>query len=253
MLLLLGWLSAASALSVCGLELPRAKLSPASRALDIIDWPAEFPYGPKDLTPDWAGNDRLFYAVPKFAQHAGDECRASLAEFYRVALPPSGTGAVLDLCASFTSHYPKEWKARRCAALGLNPLELAVNPSATEWRVQDLNAQPTLPYADGEFDLITNSLSVDYLTRPLEVFAEMSRVLKPGGRACMAFTNRCFPTKVVPVWNRPFTEDHHAQIVGAYFRYSSDAWAEVGVADVSPDGWAGQRDPAVVVIGRKAG
>ena len=35
--------------------------------------------------------------------------------------------------------------------------------------MQDLNAQPTLPYADGEFDLITNSLSVDYLTRPLEV------------------------------------------------------------------------------------
>ena len=45
-------------------------------------------------------------------------------------------------------------------------------------------------------DVVTNSLSVDYLTQPLEVFAEMNRVLKPGGLACMAFTNRCFPTKV---------------------------------------------------------
>ena len=162
-------LSTAASLAVCGLDLPRAKLSPASRALDGVDWPAEFPHRAKDLIPEWAGNDRLFYAVPKFAQHASDECRAALADFYGCALPPSGTGAVLDLCSSFTSHYPKGWKGERVAALGLNPLELAVNPSQTEWRVQDLNAQPTLPYADGEFDLITNSLSVDYLTRPLEV------------------------------------------------------------------------------------
>ena len=44
----------------------------------------------------------------------------------------------------------------------------------------------------------------------------------------------------------------HAKIVGAYFRYSAD-WAEVGVADVSPDGWVGQRDPMVVVVARKRG
>ena len=32
--------------------------------------------------------------------------------------------------------------------------------------------------------------------RPLELFEETHRVLRPGGLACMAFTNRCFPTKV---------------------------------------------------------
>jgi hypothetical protein len=57
----------------------------------------------------------------------------------------------------------------------------------------------------------------------------------------MAFTNRCFPTKVVPVWTRPFTEEQHVRVVGTYFRYSACEW-EVGVADVSPDGWVGQRD-----------
>ena len=36
---------------------------------------------------------------------AGEECRASLAEYYRCVLPPS-RGAVLDLCSSFTSHCP---------------------------------------------------------------------------------------------------------------------------------------------------
>ena len=185
----------------------------------------------------------------------------------------------MDLCSSWTSHYPIGWKRKRCVALGLNPLELLANPSKTEFCVQDLNKNPTLPFEDASFDCVTNALSVDYLTQPLEVFAEMYRVLRPGGLACMAFTNRCFPTvrrkttglpararkpasrtppdmcptwsqKVVPIWTRPFTEAHHAQIVGSYFRYSAD-WSEIGVADVSPDGWVGQRDPMVVVIGRK--
>jgi len=43
---------------------------------------------------------------------------------------------------------------------------------------------------------------------------------------------------------------HHAQIVGAYYKFSAD-WAEIGVADCSPDGWVGQRDPMIVVMARK--
>ena len=63
--------------------------------------------------------------------------------------------------------------------------------------------------------------------------------------------SRCFPTKVVPIWTRPYTEEHHAKIVASYFRYAVGDWSEVGVADVSPDGWVGQRDPMIVVVGRK--
>jgi len=248
-------LPATHAVAVCGVDVPHAKVSPASRALDSSDWPEAFPYTAKDLTPMMAGNDGFFYFLPKFVQHAGEECRDSLTRFYEAVLPASGEGDVLDLCSSWTSHYPSGWRPsppRRCVALGLNPLELLANPSKTEWRVQDLNKDPQLPYADAAFDLVTNSLSVDYMTRPLELFEETHRVLRPGGLACMAFTNRCFPTKVVPIWTAPFTEASHAKIVGAYFRYSAD-WAEVGVADVSPDGWVGQRDPMVVVVARKRG
>jgi SAM-dependent methyltransferase len=240
-----------AALTIAGLEVPHAQLSPTSRALDRYDWPEKFPYSKQDLTPDWAGNDQMFYTLPKLGHHAGEECRASLTRFYECALPPSGEGDVLDLCSSFTSHFPDGWRARRCVALGLNPLELAVNPSKTEWRVQDLNKDPTLPYDDASFDVVTNSLSVDYMTSPLELFGEIHRVLRPGGLACMAFTNRCFPTKVVPAWRKPFTEPAHAQLVASYFRYAQGDWSEVGVVDVSPDGWAGQRDPAIVVVGRK--
>ena len=54
-------------------------------------------------------------------------------------------------------------------------------PSKTEYKVQDLNTNPKLPFDDDSFDVITNSLSVDYMTKPIELFAEMHRVLKPGG------------------------------------------------------------------------
>ena len=191
MLMLLMIVDGTAALVVCGSEIPNARLSPNSRALESMKWPEAFPFSEKDLTPEWAGNDKAFYTVPKFVQHAGDECRASLTEFYSAVLPEHGEGAVLDLCSSFTSHYPENYKAKRCVALGLNFLELMANPSKTEYKVQDLNQNPKLPFEDNSFDVITNSLSVDYMTKPLELFAEMHRVLKPGGVACMAFTNRC--------------------------------------------------------------
>ena len=45
---------------------------------------------------------------------------------------PEEDGDVLDLCSSWTSHY-RRLARRRVVALGLNPLELAANPSKTEW------------------------------------------------------------------------------------------------------------------------
>jgi ubiquinone/menaquinone biosynthesis C-methylase UbiE len=40
---------------------------------------------------------------------------------------------------------------------------------------------PRFPFADSSFDVVTCVVSVDYLTKPLEVFKEISRVLRPGG------------------------------------------------------------------------
>ena len=135
------------------------------------------------------------------------------------------------------------------AALGLNAIELLANPCKTEWTVQNLNKNAKLPYEDDSFDVVTNSLSVDYLTSPLDVMKEVRRVLKPGGLAAMAFTNRCFPSKVVPIWTAPFTEAAHARIVADYYHFAG--LTDISVADVSPDGWVGQRDPMVVVQARK--
>lgn len=47
--------------------------------------------------------------------------------------------------------------------------ELKKNPVLTDYAVQDLNVNPKLPYDDNSFDVITNAVSVDYLTKPIEV------------------------------------------------------------------------------------
>ena len=71
--------------------------------------------------------------------------------------------------------------------------------ACADFEIQDLNKNPKLPYEDNTFDVITNAVSVDYLSRPIEIFQEMHRVLKPGGLAAMSFSNRCFPTKGEPL------------------------------------------------------
>ena len=94
--------------------------------------------------------------------------------------------------------------------------------------------------------LAAQVVSVDYLTKPLEVFAEMHRVLKPGGSAIMSFSNRCFPTKAIAMWGS--TDDSgHIWIVGSYFRFSAPTWSDVKACDVSPGGG----DPMYVVHGVK--
>ena len=105
---------------------------------------------------------------------------------------------MLDLMSSWVSHFRRP--PRRLVAVGMNGAELAANPHAADWIVSDLNDQPTLPFDDDSFDDAVCCVSVDYLIRPIEVFAEVGRVLRPGGRFVVTFSNRCFPTKAIRGW-----------------------------------------------------
>jgi SAM-dependent methyltransferase len=163
--------------------------------------------------------DPLFYAPPRLVQHLDDAAVVAVGDLYdELGL----TGDVLDLCASWVSHF--RTAPRRLVVLGMNAVELDHNPQAHERVVRDLNDDPTLPFPDASFDAATCCVSVDYLTRPLEVFDELARVLRPGGVFVCAFSNRCFPTKAIRGWLMTDDEGHLA-IVQTYF-CRSRGWDE---------------------------
>ena len=160
------------------------------------------------------GSDTEFYSWPRLVTHIDDRAIAAVGALYdELELD----GEVLDLMSSWVSHFPTP--PRRLVGLGLNANELAANPMLTDRVVHDLNADPSLPFPDASLDDATCCVSVDYLTEPVAVFREVARVLRPGGRFVVTFSNRCFPTKAIRGWLA--TDDaQHVQIVAAYFALS---------------------------------
>jgi SAM-dependent methyltransferase len=99
---------------------------------------------------------------------------------------------VLDICSSWVSHFPTDWKSGKAVGMGMNEYELSKNSQLTSYVVKDLNQDPTFPFEDASFDRVTCVVSVDYLNKPLEVFQEIGRVLRPGGDCMLAMSNRWY-------------------------------------------------------------
>jgi SAM-dependent methyltransferase len=124
---------------------------------------------------------------------------------------------ILDLMAGWNSHIPKNIKSDRVIGLGLNENELKENKSLSEYMLHDLNKDPHLPFPDNSFDIILNTVSVDYITKPFEVFDETGRILKPGGLFLVTFSNRMFPQKAIKIW-RDSSEDERVLLVEDLFK-----------------------------------
>jgi len=152
---------------------------------------------------------------------------------------------VLDLMASWVSHF--RTAPARLTVLGMNAAELAHNPQASETVIHDLNADPSLPFGDGAFDAAVCCVSVDYLVCPIEVFADVRRVLRPGGVFVCTFSNRCFPTKTIRGWLASDGEQH-GRIVAEYFRLAV-GWEEPTVQRRTPSEHRG--DPLWAVWSRR--
>ncbi|MDP9366048.1 MAG: class I SAM-dependent methyltransferase, partial [Chloroflexota bacterium] len=136
------------------------------------------------------GPDGRFYDAPRFVQHIDEVAIGAVTAAIRRLVPPGAD--VLDLMSSWVSHLPPaaELPLGRVVGLGMNAEELEGNPRLDEWTVQDLNADPRLPYPDVSFDAGLITVSVQYLTRPVELFREVARVLRPGGVLIVSFSNR---------------------------------------------------------------
>jgi Methyltransferase domain len=165
-------------------------------------------FSKEDETPDTE-----FYVEPRLVNHIDDYAIAAVGEAYRRFLPPGGD--YLDLMSSWVSHFPADFPRGRIVGHGMNEAELKANPVLASYFLQDLNQDPVLPFDEGSFDGVVICVSVQYLTRPVEVFREIGRVLKPGCPLVVAFSNRCFPMKAVRIWTS-LGDEGHAQLVAAY-------------------------------------
>ncbi|MFH1764164.1 MAG: class I SAM-dependent methyltransferase [Gemmatimonadota bacterium] len=147
---------------------------------------------------------------PRFARHLLQREDAFRRE-------DEGTDALFYASPRLVSHLPSRREFSKVTGLGMNEEELRANPTLSDWVVQDLNADPTLPFSDDNFDVVLNVVSVEYLTRPVQVFQEVRRVLRPGGLFLVVFSTRWFPPKVVRAWEDA-REEERLGIVEEYFR-----------------------------------
>jgi len=150
--------------------------------------------------------DSEFYAQPRMTDHMDRRALSFIAGLYGRLVRG---GKVLDLMSSLHSHLPAD-SAAEITGLGLNGAEMAANQRLGAAVIHDLNRDPVLPFDAGSFDAAVNTASIEYLTQPRQVMAELARVLKPGAPLIVTFSNRWFPPKAIKLW----TELHAYERIG---------------------------------------
>jgi len=167
-------------------------------------------YARQDETPD-----SEFYKPPRFVHHIDSRARTEIGQLYARAIPEGGK--VLDLMTSWVSHLPEALNTKFVAGVGMNAEELTANPRLDRCDLQDLNQRPVLPFDDSTFDTVICTVSLEYLVDPAQALGEAGRVLRPGGHALIAFSNRCFPTKAIRIWGE-LQEFERMTLVTAWFQ-----------------------------------
>jgi SAM-dependent methyltransferase len=207
----------------------------------------EHPFRPEHFQRLDETADPEFYSFPRKVVHIDDAAIDAVKQFFAEVLPPNGM--VLDLLSSWRSHWPEGFPKQRLVGVGLNAEEMADNPHLDAYVVHDVNADPRLPFDDDVFDAAVLTVSIQYLTKPIEVFQEVNRILKPGGLFAVIFSNRMFPTKAVAVW-RALDDAQHVKLVNSYFHYAGN-FVALEAQDRTPPA-DDYTDPVYVVMARKA-
>jgi hypothetical protein len=159
-------------------------------------------------------DDRLFYDFPRFVTHVDEGFIQQLTDLYRERLKPHTR--IFDMMSSWVSHLPEEMEFEHVEGHGMNEAELARNPRLDHYFLQNLNQKQLLPLADQSFDAVLIAVSVQYLQLPEAVFAEIYRILKPGGICIVSFSNRMFYQKAIQAW-RDGSEADRVALVKGYF------------------------------------
>ena len=191
--------------------------------------------------------DEGFYRTPRLVTHIDDRAIATVTQLYREFFPKGGE--IVDLMSSWVSHLPPELEYHRVVGLGMNEAELQRNERLDSYVVQNLNAEPRLPFGDAEFDGVAICVFIDYLTRPVEVLREVGRILRAGCPTIVSFSNRCFPSKAVAIWHQ-LDDRGHIRLVERYLEEAGN-FANIRSLDRSPRRMFS--DPLYAVVGDSTG
>lgn len=157
--------------------------------------------------------DPEFYQEPRFVHHLDATAREMVKNTYGRFLTDGMR--VLDLMSSWESHIPERTYFDQLMGLGLNKNEMRKNADLSDFRIQDLNADATLPFASDTFDAVINTASIEYLNDPIKIFKEVWRVLRSDGYFIVTFSNRWFRTKAIQIWS----ELHEFERMGLVLEY----------------------------------
>ena len=165
--------------------------------------------------------DGEFYQTVRMVHHLDSVARQQISDIYSQLLT-SGT-QLLDLMSSWESHLPDSLNDIHVTGLGMNPSEMAANPKLDRFIIHDLNQEDSLPFKKHTFDYVICTASVEYLINPVNVFYVVKRILKPGGKFVVMFSNRWFPAKAIMLWSE-IHEFERIALVSEYFRLSD--WSD---------------------------
>ncbi len=170
-------------------------------------------YGAEAFARSDETSDAAFYKNFKAEGSLDSLALATIEDLYERLIPKGSR--MLDLMAGSDSHVRKSLQPVSLIGLGLNGEELQSNKALTETVVHDLNADVALPFYDNQFDVVLCTVSVEYITRPLEIFRDVARILRPDGMFIVVFSNRMFPPKAVRIW-KGAEEDRRVELVRNY-------------------------------------
>jgi hypothetical protein len=227
----------------------------------LLDWAGiEAPLDKQDTDYSMPGafdrkdscDDAVFYERPRKDIHIDQTCVLRITALYDDLLRTDDS--ILDLMSSWRSHLPD--KAHMVTGLGLNAAEMQDNPQLRSHVIHDLNRNSGLPFDDSSFHAVVNTVSIEYLSAPRQVFTEVRRVLKPGGLVIVTFSNRYFPPKTATFWTLLHPADRIGwalQLLHAAGFSDLFCLVERGQKRSDDDRYAGQveeMDPLFAVWGR---
>ncbi len=175
-------------------------------------------------------DDALFYAEARLHGYLDAAAANALTTLYSEVLPENGL--IFDMMSSFESYLPESMTFAEVIGLGMNSAELAANPRLTDSFVLNLNAEQALPFDSESVDAVLCANSIEYLQKPLEVFSEIHRILKPGGCIIVAVSRVAFPEKAIQAWTTSGVQER-VSLLNSYFQLSAE-WETINARLMPP-------------------